>query len=151
MSWTNESWPLCLSHFTGVSMLSDLQAVPKKGGLLFWSIFKYYLILVLSIQVGIFRWNAQPFKAGIANQIFIWVHLYLSCWMGACAWWYGSDLLMTHNDLLSCFESFQGWFDLVKSKNSLKIWLAIPALNGRPFKAGMVDYSRMLGDLNNSI
>ena len=114
MSWTNESWPLCLSHFTGVSMLSDLQAVPKKGGLLFWSIFKYYLILVLSIQVGIFRWNAQPFKAGIANQIFIWVHLYLSCWMGA--WWYGSD----HNDLLSCLESFQGWFDLVKSRKYIE-------------------------------
>ena len=57
----------------------------------------------LRIQLAtVLGWNGQPFKAGIANQIFNWVYLYLSCWMGG--WWYGSD----HNDLSLCMESFQG-------------------------------------------
>ena len=58
--------------------------------------------------------NGRPFKAGIANQIFNWFYLYISCWMGG--WWHGSD----HNDLSLCMESY-----------------------GRPFKAGMVDHFRL--------
>ena len=108
-----------------------------------WNHFRVDLTLwrvenTLKIWLAIPAWNVRPFKAGIVNQIINWVYLYLSCWMGS--WWYGSN----HNDILSCLDNFRADLTFSREENTLKIWLTIPALNGRPFQAGIADQDHVI-------